>query len=191
MKALMTGALAAALAVSLHAQDSTVTTRTQVDADDARAIMATGCLRQAPDKTFTLMGAVTVAGGDLESKTRVSTDIDRDDVEVKTETRTEIDRDDRPVGTSGVMKTYELAPRAGVELLPHVGTQVEISAVMVDAAKGADDVAEIEIEERTEVEREDAPDTKVETRTEAELPRGEQARLMVVSVKPVGASCAN
>lgn len=89
------------------------------------------------------------------------------------------------------MKTYELTPRAGVELLPHVGTQVEISAVMVDAAKGGDDVADIEIEERTEVEREDAPDTKVETRTEAELPRGEHARLMVVSVKPVGAACAN
>ena len=39
-----TCAFAAALAVTAHAQDSTVTSRTQVKADDAKAITATGCL---------------------------------------------------------------------------------------------------------------------------------------------------
>jgi hypothetical protein len=192
MKALMTCALAAALAASLHAQDTTTTTKTEVNADDARTIVATGCLQQAPDtKTFTLMGAVAATGEDLDAKTRVSTDVDKDDVETKTETRVEVDRADRPVGTSGVMKTYELSPRAGVDLSAHVGKRVEISAVMVDAAAGGDDDARVEIEEMTTVEREDAPDSKVETETGADLPRGDRARLMVVSVKPTGASCAN
>jgi hypothetical protein len=191
MKALITCALAAGFAVSLHAQDSTATTKTQVEADDARTVMATGCLQQAPTtKTFTLMGAVAT-GEDLESKTRVSTDVDRDDVEVETDTRAEIDRDDRPVGTSGVMKTYELSPRAGVDLSAHVGKRVQISAVMVDAAKGGDDDAEVEIEEKTEVEREDAPDAEAKTETEAELPRGDHAQLTVVSVKEIAPSCAN
>ncbi len=39
-----TCAFAAALAATAHAQDSTVTSRTQVKADDAKAITATGCL---------------------------------------------------------------------------------------------------------------------------------------------------
>jgi hypothetical protein len=191
MKALITCALAAGFAASLHAQDSTATTKTQVEADDARTIVATGCLQQAPGtKTFTLSGAVATTGEDLESKTRVETDVDKDDVEVKTETRAEVDRGDRPVGTSGVTKSYELAPRAGVDLSTHVGKRVQISAVMVDAANGDDD-AEVEIEEKTKIEREDAPDSKVKTETEAELPRGDQARLTVVSVKEIAASCAN
>lgn len=191
MKALMTCALAAALAASLHAQDSKATTKTDVDADDARTIIATGCLQQAPGtKTFTLMGAVAATGEDLDAKSRVSTDVDKDDVEVKTETRAEVDRDDRPVGTSGATKTYALSPKAGVDLSTHVGKRVEISAVMVDAANGDDD-AEVEIEDKTKVERDDAPDAKVETETEADLPRGDQARLTVVSVKEIGSTCTN
>ena len=189
MKALITSAMAAALAASLHAQDSTATTKTEVDADDARTVIASGCLQQAPGtSSFTLMGAIAATGEDLESKTRVETDVDDDDVEVKTESKAEVDRDDRPVGTSGVTKSFQLAPRAGVELAPHVGKHVEISAVMVDAKDGDDD-AEIEIEEKTKVERDDAPDSEVKSETEAEVPRGNQARLMVVSVKEVGPSC--
>lgn len=191
MKALLTGALAAGLAVSLHAQDTTTTTRTEIDADDARTIVATGCLTQAPDtKIFTLNGAMASTGEDLEAKTRVETDVDRDDVEVKTESRAEVDKSDRPVGTSGVAKVYELSPRAGVDLSAHVGKQVQISAVMVDAANGDDD-AEVEIEDKTKVEREDAPDAKAKTETELEIPRGDHARLTVVSVKPLGTSCTN
>lgn len=192
MKALFTCALAAAFAASLHAQDTTATTKTEVDADDAQTIVATGCLQQAPGtKTFTLAGAVAASGQDLESKTRVETDVDKDDVEVKTDTRAEVERGDRAVGTSGTSKLYELSPRAGVDLSAHVGKQVEISAVMAEAAKGGDDDAKVEIEDKTKIEREDAPDSQVKSETEAELPRGENARLMVVSVKEIGASCAN
>src|SRR3954468_19585190 len=39
-----TCAVAAAFAVTTHAQDSTTTTKTQIKADDAKAITATGCL---------------------------------------------------------------------------------------------------------------------------------------------------
>jgi hypothetical protein len=192
MKTLIpTCALMAALAAAAHAQDSKVTTKTEVDADNARAVIASGCLMQAPDtKTFTLRGAVVTTGEDLTAKSRVTTDVDKDDTTIKTETKAEIDRGDRPVGTSGAMKVYDLSPRAGVDLATHVGHQVEISAVMVDAAKGDDD-AEVEIKERTKVEVDDAPDAKVETKTEAELPRGANARLTVVSVKPLASACSN
>ena len=182
-------AVAVALAGAAHAQDSTVTSKTRIEADDARAIVATGCLRQSADtKTFSLMGAVVATGEDLTAKSRVETDVDKDDTEVKTETRTKVDRDDRAVGTSGTMKSYDLSPRAGVDLSAHVGKQVEISAVMVDAANGDDD-AEIEIEERTKTRVDDAPDSKVKSETELEIPRGANARLTVVSVKPLGTSC--
>ena len=58
-----TCALAAALAVGVHAQDSKTTTRTQVKADDAKAITATGCLVSgyAPG-SFALRGAITARG---------------------------------------------------------------------------------------------------------------------------------
>jgi hypothetical protein len=185
-----TCAIAAALAASAYAQDSTVTSQTKVDVDDARAITATGCLVHAPGtKTFMLMGAVTGGGDELTSKTRIETDVDGNDTEVKTEARTEVERDDdRPVGTSGTAKIYELSPRDGVDLAAHAGKRVEISAVEVDAKNGDDD-AEVEIKEETKVERDDAPDAKVESETKAELPRGANPRLMVVSVKQVAASC--
>jgi hypothetical protein len=191
MKAIIpTCALVAALAVSASAQDSTVTTKTQVKADDARAVVASGCLQQAPDtKIFTLKGAVVAAGEDLTSRSRVRTDVDKNDTTVRTETRTEVDRD-RPVGTSGTMKLYELDPRAGVDLATHVGKQVEISAVMLDAAKGDDD-ADVRIRTETKVDAENAPDSKVRTETKAELPRGANPRLAVVSVKQLASACAN
>ncbi len=192
MKALMTCALAAGFAASLHAQDTTSTTKTQVDADDARTVVATGCLQQAPlTRSFTLAGAAVETGEDLESKTRVSTDVDKDDVEVETETRAEVDRGARPVGTSGVTKAYELSPRDGVDLAPHVGKRVQVSAVMIGAARDGDDDAEVEIEDKTKVEREDAPDASARTETELDVPRGDRTRLMVVSVKEIAPSCAN
>src|SRR5687767_7772522 len=103
MKVLIpTCALVAALAVSAGAQDRTVTTKTQVKADDARTVIASGCLLQAPDtKIFTLKGAVAAVGEDLTAKSRVRTDVDKNETTVRTETRTEVDRGDRPVGTAG------------------------------------------------------------------------------------------
>ena len=191
MRALLSaGALALAFGVSAGAQDSTVKSKTKIDADDARAVVMTGCLQRAPGSSvFTLAGATGVAGDDVTLRSKVKTDVDDDDVEVKTQTRAEIDKDDdRPVGTSGAARTYEVSPHTGVDLAAHVGHRVEIAAVMLDPANGDDD-AEIEISTRTETRVEDAPDGKAKTKTEVELPRGAHARLTAMSVKPIAGDC--
>jgi hypothetical protein len=183
-------AIAVALGTSAAAQDSTVKTKTKVDADDAHTVVMRGCLMQA-GPIFTLAGATATGGDDLEIRSKVKTDVDRDDTEVKSKTTAKIENDDHgAVGTSGAVMAYELAPRAGVDLAAHVGHEVEISGVMLDAAKGDDD-ADVKISEKTKVKTEDAPDAKVETKTKAELPRGAHARLAVVSVSPVGSSCGS
>ena len=89
-----TCAFAAALAATAHAQDSTVTSRTQVKADDAKAITATGCLVPglAPG-AFVMRGTITARGEEVTSKTRTETDVDRDEARVRTETRTQADGD--------------------------------------------------------------------------------------------------
>ena len=184
-------AVACVFAVSVSAQDTTVKTKTDVDVDDAKVVSMEGCLEagDAPG-TFVLSNVKKVAsGGDLESETKAEIDVDDDETEVETETETEIDRDDDDaVGTSGVVAAYRLTPQAGVNLTPHVGHRVQISAVALDPKDGDDD-AEVDIETETRVEREDAPDSKVKTETEAELPRGAQARMVAVAVKHIAPSC--
>jgi hypothetical protein len=189
MKRLIPAVLfAVAFGAAAHAQDNTVTRKTQVDADDARAVVMKGCLIQAPGSdTFILTGATGASGEDLTVKSRVETDVDKGDVEVKGRTSAEVDRDgDRPVGTSGTSGTFEVTPRAGVDLAAHVGKQVEISAVMVEAGKGD---ADIEIRERGKVETENRPDASIDTKTEAEIPRGTSDRLTALSVTSTGAAC--
>ena len=181
-------ALAVAMAVSANAQDSTVTSKTKVNADDARTVVMTGCLTQT-GATYMLAGATAVTGEDLTVKSKVKTDVDKDETEVSARTQAEIDHDDDdPVGTSGATTMYQLDPRAGVNLAAHVGHKVQISGVMLDPAKGDDD-AEVTIREDTRVKNDDAPDARVRTKTKTELPRGAHARLSVVSVKPMSGSC--
>jgi ribosomal protein L27 len=180
-------ALAVAMAVSANAQDSTVKSKTKVNADDARTVMMTGCLTQTGG-TYMLSGATTASGEDLTIKSRVKTDVDKDETEVRARTDAEIDHNDDAVGTSGGTMMYVLDPRAGVNLATHVGHKVQISGVMLDPAKGDDD-AEVTIREDTRVDKEDAPDARVRTKTKAELPRGAHARLSVLSVKPISGSC--
>ena len=182
-------AIAVALGASVAAQDSTVKTKTKVEADDAHTVVMRGCLMQA-GPMFTLAGATATKGDDLEIRSKVKTDVDRDETEVKSKTSAKIDDADHAVGTSGAVMAYELTPRAGVDLAAHVGHQVEITGVMLDPAKGDDD-AEVKIKERTTVKADDAPDGKVETKTKADLPRGAHARLTVLSVSPLSGSCAN
>ncbi len=180
--------LAGAFAViTAHAQDSTVTKKTQVEADDARAVVMSGCLTQGPAGTFMLTGATATSGEDLTTRSRVETDVDKDDTEVKVQTRTEVDRDtDRPVGTSSRVTSFEVTPRAGVNLAAHVGHRVEISAVMIDAGRGD---AEVEIREKGEVDNDDAPDAETKTRTEVEVDRGTANRLMALSITHVSPTC--
>ena len=67
-----------------------------------------------------------------------------------------------------------------------MGQQVQISAVMVDRESGD---AEVKIEEKTEVDRDDADDRRKRAKTEVEIERGPAGHYTVVSVKALGSSC--
>lgn len=183
-------AIVAACAVAASAQDTTVKSKTKVEADDAKVVTLTGCLQSGTGEVFTLTNAKAAAGDELEARSKTKIDVDKDETEVKTKSRTEVEREDEdtPVGTAGAVTTYELMAKDGVNLTPHVGHRVEITAVAVDKKDGDDD-AEIEMETKTKVEREDAPDTRMKSKTEAELPRGANKRLTVMSVKHISPSC--
>lgn len=181
-------AIALALGATAAAQDNTVKSKTKVDADDAHAVTMRGCLQQTADNSgFLLLGGVTSSGGDLTSKSKVKTDVDKDDTTVKGKTQTKVDNDDhKTVGTSGTVTPYTVTAREGVNLAAHAGDQVEITAVMVDAKTGGDDTADVKIKERTKVDNDDSPDAKVQSKTKAELPRGASNRLMALSVRSIG-----
>lgn len=181
-----TCAIAAALAATLHAQDSTVTTRTQVKADDAKAITATGCLVSglAPG-SFALRGAITARGEEVNTKTRTKTEVDRDEARVRTDTRTTADGDHDRVSRGSVL-LYDLSPRAGVDLATHVGQQVQVTAIMLDRGKGD---ADVKIKEETKVDREHGSDSKSRTESKITVDRGDGPRLTVIAVKSLGQSC--
>lgn len=182
--------VACAFAASVSAQDTTVKSKTKVKADDARTVTMKGCLQQGADaNTFTLAGSIVALGEDLKSKSKTKTDVDDDETEVRTRTKTEVQNPEEAVGTAGAVTTYELMPKDGVNLTPHVGHTVEITALMLDPKSATDDDAEVEVRTKTKVKRDDAPDTKVKSKTEAELPRGELGRLTAISVKHVSPSC--
>jgi hypothetical protein len=184
-------AAAFALAVSVSAQDTQVKTKTKIDADDAKVITMTGCLSKAPaGDVFVLAGATTLKGDDMKSKSKTKIDVDENETEAKTKTKTEVENEDKEaVGTTGAVSTYELMPKEGVNLDPHVGHRVEVTAVALNPASGTDDDAEVDVKTKTKVKVDDAPDAKVKSKTEAELPRGANARLTVLSVKHIAPSC--
>lgn len=181
-----TCAIAAAFAVGVHAQDSTTTTRTQVKADDAKAITATGCLVPglAPG-VFALRGSIIARGEEVTSKTRTKTDVDKDESKVRTDTHTKADGDHDRVGT-GTVLLYELSPRAGVDLAAHSGQQVQLTAIMLDRGKGD---ADVKIKEDTKIDREHASDSKARTESKITVDRENGPRLNVISVKPLGQRC--
>jgi hypothetical protein len=183
-------ALALGMAASVAAQDSTVRSRTKVSGDDARALTLTGCLERGPAGVFTLNNATARSSDEVTTKSKVETDVDNRGNDVKTKSRTEVEHEDgRRAGIAGLKASYELSPNQGVELASHVGQQVLVTAVAIDAKKGDDD-AKVKIEEETKIDRENAPDSKVKTRTEAELPRGGNSKVTVLSVKTVAPSCS-
>jgi hypothetical protein len=173
------------------AQETTTTTKTEVSADDARTITLTGCLRQPSANLFTLRGTIATTSDEVTTRSKVKTETDDNGADVSTRARTDVERDgDVAVGTSGLTATYELTPQQGVNLSAHVGRQVMVTALALSAKNGDDD-AEITVREKTKVERDDAPDARARTETRAEVPRGDQAKVTVVSVKPTGAACTN
>ncbi len=185
-----TFAAACAFAVAVSAQDATVKTKTKIDTDDAKIITMTGCLSKAPaGELFVLAGATKLKGDEMASTAKTKIDVDRDETEVKTKTKTEVETDDdKAVGTSGTVATYELLPKEGVDLTAHVGHKVEITAIALNPSNDDDD-AEVDVKTETKIKVDDAPDSKVKSRTEAELPRGANARLTVMSVKHIAPSC--
>lgn len=183
-------ALALGVAASAAAQDSTVKSRTKVSGDDARALTLTGCLERGPAGFFSLNNASARTSDEVTTKSRVETDVDDHGDNVKTKSRTEVDHDDgRRAGVAGLKASYELTPNQGVDLASHIGEQVLVTAVAVERKKGDDD-AKVKIEEDTKIDREGAPDSKVKSRTEAEIPRGDHTRVTVLSVKTVAPSCS-
>jgi hypothetical protein len=177
---------AAAAAASAHAQDSTVTTRTQVKADDAKAITATGCLVPglAPG-AFGLRGAITASGDEVNTKTQTKTDVDHDEARVRTDTRTKAEGDHNRVDRGSAL-LYDLSPRAGVDLTPHIGQQVQVTAIVLDRGKGD---ADVKIKEETNVDREHGKDGKSTTESKITVDRGNGPRLNVISVKSLGQPC--
>ena len=187
MKRLMsTCALAAALAATAYAQDSTTKTRTQIKTDDAKAVTATGCLIPglAPG-LFALRGGVTASGDELTTKSRTKTEVEKDEVRTRTDTKTTADGDRARVGAGGII-VYDLSPRAGVELAPHVGQQVQLTAIVLDRGKGD---ADVKIKEDTRVDADKGGDGKSKSETKLRLSRGDGPRLTVLSVRSLGQSC--
>jgi hypothetical protein len=179
-------AVVAAMTVAAAAQDTKVKSRTKVQADDATVVSLTGCLRQdALSGRYTLVGSTAAAGEKVTTRTRVKTDIDDDDVEVNARTRSRATDD--PVATSGAMTTYMLVPRGSVSLAPHVGHQVQVSAVMLE--RGEDD-ADVKIEDRTTVDPDDAPARTGRSRTKIEVENVPHGQYAVVSVTALASSCA-
>jgi hypothetical protein len=182
-------AIVVACAVTMSAQDTTVKSKTKVEADDAKIVTLTGCLQSGTGEVFTLTGAKSRGGDELEARSKTKVDVDKDETEVKTKSRTEIENTETPTGTTGAITTYDLMANEGVNLMPHVGHRVEITAVALDKKDGDDD-AEIEMETKTKVEREDAPDERMKSKTRAEMARGPHKRMTVMSVKHISPTCS-
>ncbi len=182
-------AVALAFSGAVGAQDTKEKSKTQVKVDDGRAITLTGCLQQGPGNLFLLERSSGISSDEVKTKDRVKRDVDDNGTEVKESAKSKIDHDGDAVGTSGLTATYDLSPQAGVDLAGHVGQQVQLTAIALDPKSGDDD-AKVTVKEKNSVDREDAPDAKVRSKTTADLPRGAHSRVSVISVKSTGSSCA-
>ena len=177
----------AALTAALSAQDSTVKSRTNIKADDARVTSMTGCLgQQLRTGVYTLNGTVATSGKEIETNSKVKTDVDRDKTTVKGKSETKAN-DGGAVATAGAATTFLLVPGNGVDLASHVGEQVQISAIMVKAGHGD---ADVKIKEKTKVDPENAPDAKSQSKTKLELPRTTAGEYTVMALTPTGRRCA-
>jgi len=178
-------ALAMSALVSAQDKDSTVTSRTNIKADDARVVSMTGCLRQeVASGLYLLDGAVVASGKEVETNAKVKTDVDKDKTTVKGKTETEAEHG--RVATSGTASTFLLIPGNNVNLASQVGEQIQVSAVMVKPGKGDADVT---VKQQTKVDPEHGSDSKSESKTKVELPRSPDGRYTVMSVTPTGDKC--
>jgi hypothetical protein len=166
-------------AASAQAQDTKVKSDTKIKADDAQVATMTGCLRQdGATGNYSIVGTM-VAGDEMRTKTKTKVDVDRNDTTVQTKSRTKAD-------DGAAMSTYLLIPRENVNLAPHVGHEVQISALMVDAGHGDADVT---IKNKTTVDPEHGRDRTTRTKSKVEVPQAGN-RYTVVAVKMLSPSCS-
>jgi hypothetical protein len=174
-----------ALGVTVSAQDTTVKSRTKIDADEAQVVSMKGCLRQdAATGQYLLVGSIEAAGRSVTTDSKVKIDRDKDDTTVTTDTRA---RGDKGTGADAeAMSTYALAP-GNVNLTPHVGRQVQIAAA---AVKPGHQDADVKIDDKVTVDPERGRDSTSRSRTRVEIERGPLGQYTVVSVKQLGGTCA-
>ena len=174
------------LSLTASAQDSTVKSQTKIKADDAQVMSMTGCLRQDPlTSIYMLDGTVAAAGKNVETNSRVKTDVDRDKTTVKGTTQSKANGG--AVATGGVVSSYTLLPGNNVDLASHVGEQGQVSAIVVKPGHGD---ADVKIQDKTKVEPEHARDSTSKSKTKVELPRSAAGAYTVVSMTPLGTACA-
>jgi hypothetical protein len=166
------------------AQDTTVKSRTDIKGDEAQVVSMTGCLRQDPTGTYLLVGTVNAAGEKLRNEATVKIDRDKDETTVTADTRARADNGDR--GAAGVASTYVLSP-GNVNLTLHVGKQVQIAAA---AVKPGHKDADVTINDKTTVDPKRGRERTVRSKTTVEVERGPLGQYTVVSVKPLGGTCA-
>ena len=178
-------AVAMAALVSAQDKDNTVKSRTTISADDAKVMSMTGCLRQeVAGGLYALDGAVVATGKQIETNSKVRTDVDKDKTTVKGKTETKSDHG--AVATAGSASTFLLIPGNNVDLASHVGEQVQISAIMVKPGHGD---ADVKIKDETKVDPDHGADTKSQSKTKVELPRSSEGRYTVMSITATGNKC--
>jgi hypothetical protein len=167
------------------AQDTTVQSRTKIEGDEAQVVSMTGCLKQDTSTgTYALVGSVAAAGERVTSKSKVKIDDDKDDRTVRSETSA---KGDKGSGADpDVVATYGLSS-GNVNLTPYVGRRVQIAAA---AVKPGHKDADVTITDQTRVDPDRGRDSTSRSRTKVEIEKGAVGQYTVVSVKPLGGTCA-
>jgi hypothetical protein len=180
MKSLLpVGIAIVALSASAGAQDSTVKSQTKIKADDGQVMTLTGCLRRDPAAGgYTLFGTA-VAGDELTTDTKVSTDVDRDGTKVSTKSRTK-------GGDQAAMSTFVVIPRDNIDLDSQVGHQVQLSTVSVERGHGD---ADVKVKEKTTTDPKNGRDTTSRSTTKIEVPRGPAGQYAVIGLRSLADTC--
>jgi hypothetical protein len=177
-----------AVSTTLSAQDTTVKSKTNVEGDEAQVVSMTGCLRQdAQTRAYMLVGTVEAVGDHVRNEAKVNIDRDKDDTTVTADTRAKGDGGDkRDRAAAGVPSTYVLQP-GNVSLTSYVGQRVQVAAATV---KPGHKDAEVTVKDETKVDPEHGRDSTSRSKTKVEIERGALGQYTVVSVKPIGGTCA-
>ena len=134
-----------------------------IKADDAKAVTLTGCLQSSTEPgMWTLTNITPSPSGD---------------------------KDKPAVGTAGIIAAYQLTPKEGVDLTPHTGHRVEITALEVAAKTATDDDAKVKVKETTTIKKENEPEKKIESKSKAEIERGPMPKLTVLTIKHIAPAC--